>query len=92
MARWTPPDMQIVDALCRGARPSRKPTYSERVAAIRHLARNGYTDPQIGQLVDRSLRAVQRLRREHQIPGQPVGTNGHTRRWDWPLESRNYRK
>lgn len=91
MARRTEPDLTVVDSLCRGVRPVRKPTYSERLAAIRHLAENGYTDPQIAHLVGRSTRQVIRLRAEHGILGQPVGVNGHTRRRTWPLEPRNHR-
>jgi hypothetical protein len=92
MARYTEPDLTVVDALCRGVRPVRKPTFSERLAAVRHLASHGYTDPQIAHLIGLAPRSVQRLRADHGISGQPVGTNGHTRRRVWPLEARNVRK
>lgn len=90
--RDLPPDQRVVDALCRGVLPPRQSTYVERVAAIRHLAAQDFTDPQIAHLVRCNLRTVARVRREHGIPGCPVGTNGFTRRRVWPLEPRNQRK
>jgi hypothetical protein len=75
-----PADPHIVDALCRGVRPERRPNYVERLAAIRHLAAHGYTDPQVGFMVGRSARQVLRVRHAHGVVGQPVGTNAHTKR------------
>lgn len=76
--RNLPPDMTVVDALCRGVHPLPASTYADRKAAIEHLARNGYSDGQIGTRIGRSARTVLRVRTEHGIRGLPVGTNGLT--------------
>lgn len=78
------PDPEVVDALCRGMLPPRRPTYGERLAAIRHLAAHRFSDPQIGRLLRISPRTVLRVRTEHGIAGLPVGTNGHTLPQSWP--------
>ena len=78
------PDWQVVDALCRGGRPPRRATYVDRLTAIRHLALNDFTDPQIAYLLRCSTRTVLRVRRGNGIPGRPVGTNGFTRAWHAP--------
>lgn len=75
-----PPDMAIVDAMCRGFTPARPPTSWERLVVVRHLAKRGYTDREIGARIGRSARTVLRLRREFGIAGQPVGTNRYTRK------------
>lgn len=82
--RDLPPDPEVLDALCRGAIPPRRPTYAERLAAIRHLAGNRFSDPQIARLVGVSSRTVLRVRTEHGIPGLPLGTNGFTLPQSWP--------
>ncbi len=73
------PDMAVVDAMCRGFTPARPPTQAERVRAVRHLA-GRYSDAVIGARIGRSERTVQRIRAALAIPGQPVGTNRHTRK------------
>jgi hypothetical protein len=88
MARHDNPDLAVVFALCRGARPPRPASYADRLAAIRHLAGLGYTDPQIGVLVGKSARTVLRVRTAHGIAGVPVGTNGRTRVWSVPVTPR----
>lgn len=86
MTRDTEPDMRVVDALCRGVTPARPSTYSERVLAVRHLARHGFTDGQTATLIRVSRRTVLRIRSEHRIAGVPVGVNRHTRLRDHPSQ------
>lgn len=74
-----PPDPAIIAALCRGSVMTRTPTPQERVEAFKHLARYGYSDPQIAARINRSVRTVLRWRRRYQIPALPVGTNRVTR-------------
>jgi len=73
------PDMTVVSMLVRGVDLPRRPTIPEVVAAVRHLARYGYSDAQIGRVVGRSARQVLRIRSAYEIRGLPVGTNQSTR-------------
>lgn len=82
--RDLPPDPEVLDALCRGMLPPRRPTYAERLAAIRYLAGYRFSDPQIGRLLRVSPRTVLRVRTEHGIAGLPVGTNAFTLPQSWP--------
>lgn len=87
MARHDNPTWAVVDALCRGARlpEGTTPSYADRLEAIRHLAQNGFSDPQIAVLVGKTARTVLRVRQHHGISGLPVGTNRHTRPRQYPV-------
>ena len=54
----------------------------DREEAVRRMAVDEYTDPQIARRIGCSLRTVQRVRSRLSIPGRPVGTNEHTRKHD----------
>lgn len=85
MARPDPElDLRVVDALCRGVTPPRPSTPAERLAAVRHLAKHGFTDGQAALLIGVSRRTVLRIRTANGIKGVPRGVNKHTRLRSWP--------
>lgn len=84
MARTDNPDPVVVDMVMSGQRPDHRPNYATRVAAVRALAGDGYTDSQIGWLLRVTARAVVRVRGQHGIPGQRMGLNGYSRRHPTP--------
>lgn len=85
MANTSNVDQAVVSAICAGHPPKGHIRYADRLAACRALAADGYTDNQIAVLIRLTPRSVLRMRSERNIPGQPVGTNGYTRRHTHPL-------
>lgn len=56
----------------------------DRREIVRRMALAGYTDGQIAFHARCTHRSALRIRTRLGIPGQPIGTNEHTRRHDAP--------
>lgn len=56
----------------------------DRREIVRRMALAGYTDGQIALHARCTHRAALRIRTHLGIPGQPIGTNEHTRKHDAP--------